>query len=296
LFADALNGRMPDGVLGALLVALRMKGETVDELLGLADAWRALPEARVPPLPEGPLPIVIGSYNGARRQPNLLPLFALLLARLGLRVIVHGPRAVAGRVSSAEILQALRLPPVKEVAAIPAALAASRCCFVPLEVLSPSLHRLLAWRELIGVRHLGHSYVKVINPCAGRALRITGITHPPYRELLRAYFTTARADALLLRGHEGEAIASLSRLPPLDWYRSGELAELAGAGTPPVPAPCTIDAAATADYTLRALAEPHRVPSVLLAQARHVLVASGLVPDAAEAAARLREVFGAESR
>ena len=37
-----------------------------------------------------PLPVVIPSYNGARKQANLTPLLALLLSRLGLPVVVHG--------------------------------------------------------------------------------------------------------------------------------------------------------------------------------------------------------------
>ncbi|MGE3772278.1 MAG: DNA-binding protein YbiB [Gammaproteobacteria bacterium] len=291
LFDAALTGRLPEAALGALLVALRMKGETADELQGLADAWRALPEARVALPPECALPVVIGSYNGARRAPNLLPLFALLLARLGLRVLVHGPRDVQGRTASASILRALQVPIAEELDAVPGALAASRCCFVPLDVLSPALHRLLAWREVIGVRHLGHSFVKALNPCTDRALCLTGITHPPYRELLRAYFTATREDALLLRGHEGEAIASPRRLPPLDWYRGGELVELAGEESAADPVSCAIDAASTAEYTRRALADPRLLPSTLLAQARHVLLASGGVDDAAQAAARLHAVL-----
>ncbi|MGL9736464.1 MAG: hypothetical protein ACR5LF_15450 [Symbiopectobacterium sp.] len=60
------------------------------------------------------MPIVIPSYNGARRKPNLTPLLALLLVKLGFPVVklgfpvvVHGVENDPTRVTSAEILQAL---------------------------------------------------------------------------------------------------------------------------------------------------------------------------------------------
>ncbi|MGL9751585.1 MAG: hypothetical protein ACR5LC_11395 [Symbiopectobacterium sp.] len=53
------------------------------------------------------MPIVIPSYNGERRKPNLTSLLALLLVKLGFPVVVHGVENDPTRVTSAEILQAL---------------------------------------------------------------------------------------------------------------------------------------------------------------------------------------------
>lgn len=294
LFSDALAGRMPEAVLGGFLVALRMKGETVDELLGLADAWYARDEARLPLAPGPALPIVIGSYNGARRQPNLLPLFSLLLSRLGLRVLVHGITTAAGRTTSAEIYGALDVPARESLPATADALTADGLAFVPLSVLSPTLARFLAWRDLLGVRHLGHSFVKTLNPFVGPALCLTGITHPPYRELLHAYFVARGQDALLLRGSEGEALASVRRLPALDWLHQGEVTALPGHEQADAAAPCALDASATAAYTRQALVNPHLVPATLRAQLARVLIASGAARDAPAAAALLRERLGME--
>jgi anthranilate phosphoribosyltransferase len=292
LFGDALAGRMPEAVLGGFLVALRMKGETVDELLGLADAWYAQDAARLPRTPGPTLPIVIGSYNGARRQPNLLPLFSLLLCRLGLQVLVHGVTAAAGRTTTAEIFRALDMPARASLRAAADALAADGLAFVPLTVLSPTLARFLAWRDLLGVRHLGHSFVKTLNTFDGPALCLTGITHAPYRALLHAYFVARGQDALLLRGSEGEALASLRRLPALDWLHQGEITVLPGHEEADATAPCALDASATADYTREVLAHPHRVPATLRAQLARVLIASGAARDAPAAAALLRERLG----
>ena len=68
--------------LGGILMAMRMKGETLDELLGFYQAV----DKRVYKLPapaSGPRPVVIPTYNGARRQANLTPLIALWLKQFG---------------------------------------------------------------------------------------------------------------------------------------------------------------------------------------------------------------------
>lgn len=62
-----------------------------------------------------PMPIVIPSYNGARKQANLTPLLALLLAREGVPVLVHGVSQDPGRVTSAEIFQELDITPTRDV-------------------------------------------------------------------------------------------------------------------------------------------------------------------------------------
>ena len=79
LFGDMMDGRVPDLELGAIILSMRIKAESTDELLGFQ---RAL-DARCARLavPAGPRLVVLPTYNGARRQPNLMPLVAQLLAR-----------------------------------------------------------------------------------------------------------------------------------------------------------------------------------------------------------------------
>ena len=106
LYRQMLAGEVPELELGAVLIALRIKGEAEEEMLGFYQAM----DERVMRLdaPAGkPLPVVIPSYNGARKQANLTPLLALLLSRLGLPVVVHGVSEDRSRVTSAEIFSAL---------------------------------------------------------------------------------------------------------------------------------------------------------------------------------------------
>lgn len=84
---------------------MRIKGETVEEMCGFLDAagaWR-FPATRRPM-------VVLPSYNGARKLPVLTPSLALLVAREGLPVLLHGMRTEARRVLAADVLQALGIP------------------------------------------------------------------------------------------------------------------------------------------------------------------------------------------
>jgi hypothetical protein len=87
LYGAMLDGRVSDLELGAILLAMRIKGESVEELAGFMDAA----ERSFAPLPMPPgefAPVLIPSYNGARKLPNLTALLALLLAREGIPTLV----------------------------------------------------------------------------------------------------------------------------------------------------------------------------------------------------------------
>lgn len=292
LFAKMLRGEVPDGPLGAILIALRMKGESPEELRGFYAAADCHVARVFAPASE-PLPIVIPSYNGARRQPNLLPLLALMLHDLGLTVLVHGTTADPARVTSSEIFSALGYPPATSLATAQAAFAARRLAFVPIDVLSPALATLLAWRRTLGVRNTAHTLVKLLNPVAGPALRLIGVTHPDYLVLLRDFFAASGEPALLLRGTEGEAVASRRQLPAMDWCTSGHSdrlppwQEATGSASAPV---CALDAAATAAWirgALRGTGTECAIPQSFLQQAAQILHAADAAPSLADAIARV---------
>jgi len=89
LFGQVLDGSVSDLEIGAFCLAMRIKGETAAEMAGFLDAT----EARLSAFPASDRPLVVlPSYNGARKLPVLTPLLALLLAREGLPVLLHGMR------------------------------------------------------------------------------------------------------------------------------------------------------------------------------------------------------------
>ncbi len=113
LAADAF----PPALAGALLAALRAKGETADEIRGFAGAMREL--ARRPRIAEGaPTVDTVGTGGDGSGSLNLSTATGLLAAACGCRVVKHGNRSVSSRSGSADVLEALGLQlPLDETAA-----------------------------------------------------------------------------------------------------------------------------------------------------------------------------------
>lgn len=227
LFAEWLSGQLPALAQGALWTAYRLKGESVEELLGFV---RATEDSLAPiALPTGRVPVVFPSYNGARRQANLLPLLALLLAREGVPVLIHGAQGSVAdesdlelpqhdpkaRTTTGEILAHLGFSPAPHGHGIRDRLQRHQLCYAPIDILHPQLAGILSLRRQLGVRSSVHTVLKLFNPFAGRAVQCAAVTHPPYLAKMRAFFLAARATALVLRATEGEPIAHPKRRPAL---------------------------------------------------------------------------------
>jgi anthranilate phosphoribosyltransferase len=274
LFAAMLDGRVPDLELGAVLLAYRLKGESAAELAEmLAAAQASFAPLAVPA--GGYRAVSIPSYNGARKQPNLVPLLALRLAREGVPTLVHGVSTDPGRVTSAEIFAALGRPAAHDHADIEAQLKERGTSFAPIEVLAPKLARLLALRRRMGVRNSTHTLVKLLQPFADPGLRLVNYTHPPYRESLSALFAAhpeaAVGGALLARGTEGEAVADTRRQVQVDWLHDGVCETLieperSSPDAPEVELPEGRDAATTAAWIDAVLRGDAPVPEAIARQ------------------------------
>lgn len=219
LMGQVLDGQVTDLEVGAFALAMRIKGETVDELLGFCQAT----QARCMALHSDRPVIVIPSYNGARRLPNLTPLLALRLAQEGARVLVHGPRHDPSRVSSADIFQALALPPAEDVATVQERWQRREPAFIATDTLSPALQRLLDVRWVVGLRNSGHTVAKLLQPVVDApALRLASHTHPEFGTLMADLAQQSQADLMLLRGTEGEPVADPRRCPRIDTWLAGQ--------------------------------------------------------------------------
>ncbi len=281
LMTQVLSAQVSDLELGAFVLAMRIKGETVDELRGFMAAVRGHCLAPRAPAPSLWLP----SYNGARKLPNLTPLLALLLARQGLPVLVHGPLQDAGRVTSADIFAALGLPIAHSAVQVQQAWQGGQPAFMPTADLCPPLARLLAVRQVVGLRNSGHTMAKLLAPPRGAVLRVVNHTHAEYAQVLADYLGATSADALLLRGTEGEPVADARRLPAMQLFCAGLRDErlsitplkTALAPWPDMPASCA--APATAEYIQAMLdgrcARPEPITQQVscLVQAHHAMLA-----------------------
>lgn len=220
LYGMMLDGTVPDLEMGAIAIALRMKTETVDEMIGfLAAVSERLVTLR---RPRGRIrPVVIPTYNGARRTANLTPLLGLLLQRYGVPVLLHGLGDDYGRVTSQQILREYGLLPSQSVQQAQLVLDEHGLAYLPLGILSPALERQLSLRSRLGLRNSAHSLVKMLDPFHGGALLLAAATHPSYLSSMRAVLSASGAIALLLRGTEGEPFANPKRRPSIEHIHGG---------------------------------------------------------------------------
>ncbi|MBF5006156.1 DNA-binding protein YbiB [Diaphorobacter caeni] len=268
LFGQILDGQVTDLEIGAFCIAMRIKGETLEEMSGFLDATHA----RIARFPATDTPtIVLPSYNGARKLPVLTPLLALLLAREGLPVLLHGMRTEARRVLASDVLIALDIAP----STAPRALANGEVAHIDTQHLHPRLARLLAAREIIGLRNPAHSVVKLINPGAANALVISSYTHPEYFDTLRETYSALGMNGVLSRGLEGEVAADPRRSPRYDGFVRGThhlLQEQSPGTATDVPGlPTEIDVATTAQYTKDVLDGRRTVPAAIAQQVQFII-------------------------
>ena len=288
LYSAMLDSGVPDLELGAIIVALRVKGESLDEMLGFMAALNerinriAVPEGRVRPL-------VLPTYNGARKEANLTPLLALMLQKFGVPVVVHGLLEGFGRVTTGQVFRELGIMPSTSSTQAQAALADSGLAFLPLNVLCPGIYTLLNLRGRMGVRNSAHSLVKLINPFDGDAVMMAAATHPDFIELMRNIMLNCDQRGLLLRGTEGEPFANPKRRPRLEYVNAGQsevLFEAEHDSLRTLPdLPDAMDAGSTAQWIRKVVDQQLPLPKPIANQLACCLFASGYAEDLNQAKA-----------
>ena len=218
LMSQVLDRRVTDLEIGAFALAMRIKGESVAELVGFLGAAQ---ERCIAIHTDRPT-IVLPSYNGSRRIPNLTALLAMLLAERDVRVLVHGNVRDPKRVTTAEIFHDLGLTCAGSAREIDDAWSRREPAFIGTAALCPPLARLIEVRQVVGLRNSGHTIAKLLPGCSsGRTLRVVNYTHPEYGTRLAEFIAETRADVLLMRGTEGEPVADARRLQKMDVYLGG---------------------------------------------------------------------------
>jgi len=148
---------------GALLAALRAKGETVDEIVGFATALRRL--ARKPRLPHGLAAIdVVGTGGDGSGSLNLSTAAALLVAACGQPVVKHGNRSISSRCGSADVLEQLGLVLPSNADAALRCLDTTGFTFLFAPSFHPAMAALGAVRRALGVRTVFNLLGPLTNP------------------------------------------------------------------------------------------------------------------------------------
>lgn len=288
LFAAMLDAGVPDLELGALLYALRAKGESLDELLGFQRAVaERLYHLRLPDTPTPP--VVIPAYGGGQNMANLLALLALLLQRFGIPVLIHGTLESHEGVATAYVLRELEIFPCASLSQAQLALDQEGLAFVPTAVLCPGLSSLFSLRGRMGVSNSAELMVKLLEPFDGAGLHLANAASSDCLGRLRTFLETGERHALLLQSCEGEPFANPLQRPQLEYFFQGAGEILFEAETHPIRTmpnlPKASSATATAGWIKQAMAGEIPIPLPLINQLACCLYGTGYAQDMNQAKA-----------
>lgn len=295
LYTRMLEGDVPDLEMGAILLSMRIKGEGEAEMLGFYEAMQQQTIRLTPPVGK-PMPIVIPSYNGARKQANLTPLLAMLLHKLGFPVVVHGVSEDPTRVLTQTIFALMGIEPTLHAGQAQAKLDGHQPVYIPVGAICPPIEKQLAMRWQLGVRNSAHSLAKLITPFAeDAALRLSSVSHPEYVTKVAKFFSDIGGRSLLMHGTEGEVYANPQRCPQITLIdsqgsrvvneRQSEQPEDA------VVLPSAKDAETTARWIERCVAGVEPVPHSLKIQLACCLLAAGEVNSLEDGLARVAQAY-----
>ena len=216
-----LAGEVEPVQLGACLMLLRVKEETAEELAGfVAAARKSIPmPAEIPKID-----LDWSSYAGKRRQLPWFVLSALLLASHGISILMHGSRAGADRVQTADALKALGISASASMQEALDRVDGKGFAFLGFDILSPGLQAIMNLRPLFGLRSPVHTIARMLNP-AGASLSIQGIFHPGYLDSHQHAGQLLQEDIVVFKGEGGEAERNPDLVCKVRTVLGGEMGE-----------------------------------------------------------------------
>ncbi|MEX1038633.1 MAG: anthranilate phosphoribosyltransferase [Acidimicrobiia bacterium] len=162
LVSEITSGEHDPALVGALLVALRAKGETADEVRGLARGMRRL--ARAPELDGAGAVDVVGTGGDGSGSLNLSTGAALLTAAAGARVVKHGNRSMSSQSGSADVLEQLGVPMPMDEADAGEFFARYGFTFLFAPYYHPAMGAVVPVRKALGVRTVFNLLGPLTNP------------------------------------------------------------------------------------------------------------------------------------
>ena len=172
LMEQLMSGAATDAQIGALLMALRIKGETVQEVAGFASARRR--HAVKVAAPRSPLLDTCGTGGGRHKVFNISTAAAFVACTAGMAVAKHGNRAASGVCGSADVLEAL---------GVNVQISAEQCAecidtigigFLFARSHHPAMKHVSAARKEVGIRTVFNLLGPLTNP-AGAQLQVMGV-------------------------------------------------------------------------------------------------------------------------
>ena len=197
---EVMEGRSSEAETAAFLIALRTKGETVDELVGLARTMREL-AARVHV--DRPHLLDTAGTGGGHPTFNVSTTAAFVAAGAGCTVAKHGNRSATGRSGSADVLEALGARIDLEPAAVAECIESVGFGFMFAPAHHAAMKHVVPVRKALGVRTIFNFLGPLTNP-AGATRQLIGVSDPSYLDTIAAALGQLGAErALVVSSEDG---------------------------------------------------------------------------------------------
>ena len=220
-FDMILKNQVLDVQLGAFLMLLRVKEESVDELAGFVQATRDQ-------LPFTPIDVDLdwSSYAGKRKHYPWFLLAALTLAQAGYKIVMHGASGhTLNRVYTEQVLEYLDFNICQNQTDVERELASRNFAYLPLHAISPMLSELISLRNVMGLRSPIHTLARLINPFNAKAT-LQAIFHPAYRSSHQhSAFKLGYKNSAVIKGEGGEFERNPDAKTLICGIKNGELYE-----------------------------------------------------------------------
>lgn len=200
---EIMTGGVTPAQIGALVTALRMRGETVEEIAGFAAAMREHALQVAVDHAAGPLVDTCGTGGDASRTFNISTTASFIIAGAGVRVAKHGNRSVTSKCGSADLLEGLGVAIELAPADVAACIDEAGIGFMYAPAFHPAMRFVGPTRREIGIRTVFNILGPLTNP-AGARHQLIGVGHPGIGgKLANALARLGSDHAVLVHAEEG---------------------------------------------------------------------------------------------
>ena len=197
---EIMDGKVTPAQLGALATALRFKGETVDEVAGMARSMRG--KCLHVSIDE-PVVDTCGTGGDGSNTFNISTAAAFVVAGCGVKVAKHGNRAMSGTCGSADVLETLGVNIELGPAGVQRCLKDIGFGFMFAQIFHPSMRHAAAPRKEIGIRTVFNILGPLTNPAMAK-MQLIGVSDPSIGEKIAEILCKLESThALVVHGQDG---------------------------------------------------------------------------------------------
>jgi len=210
--AEIFSGSVSPVLIAAFLTALRMKGETVDEIAGAAKAMRGASKRAY-----SGSPVVVdtcGTGGDRKGSFNISTAAALVVAGAGFTVAKHGNRSVSSLCGSADVLEALGVKIDPPIAVAERCLKEAGIAFLFAPLYHPAMKHAMPVRKELGTRTIFNVLGPLCNPACAHVQAIGVFSDPMLDTMARVLVRLGARHSVILHGngHDEITLQGTSRL------------------------------------------------------------------------------------